>query len=87
LTSTTFVLDIEIVSDYVNRKYCTRDAYGTCNGDCSCLEDSWICGSTDDADYCLHCNHCGGFYELVPNHLTKDEYDFLMKRHKKEYGT
>jgi len=45
--------------DYVNRKYCSRDSYGTCNGDCNCLEDSWSCGSSDDAAYCSNCIHCG----------------------------
>ncbi len=45
--------------DYINRVYCTRDGYGTCNGNCECLEDDWICGDPDDELYCLNCAHCG----------------------------
>lgn len=42
--------------DYANKQYCTRDSYGTCGGNCECIEDSWSC---DTGDYCLNCNHCG----------------------------
>jgi len=42
--------------DYVNKEYCTRDDYGTCDGSCECVEDSWDCKAED---YCLNCNHCG----------------------------
>ena len=45
--------------DYTDRTYCTRDAYGTCNGNCECVYDDWSCGDPDDEAYCLHCNHCG----------------------------
>ncbi len=45
--------------DYVNRVYCTRDGYGTCDENCECLEDDWVCGDPDDELYCLNCAHCG----------------------------
>lgn len=46
--------------DYTNRVYCTRDSQGTCNGNCSCVENSWTCTAPDDPEYCSHCsNHCG----------------------------
>ncbi len=45
--------------DYVNRVYCTRDGYGTCDENCECLEDNWICGDPDDEAFCLNCAHCG----------------------------
>ncbi len=45
--------------DYVNRVYCTRDGYGTCDQNCEFLEDDWDCGEPDDELYCLNCAHCG----------------------------
>lgn len=42
--------------DYVNKLYCTRDEYGTCDENCECLEDNWNC---NEEDYCLNCAHCG----------------------------
>ena len=42
--------------DYVDKVYCTRDSYGTCDENCDCLYDDWSC---NEQDYCLNCDHCG----------------------------
>ena len=42
--------------NYDTKEYCTRDAYGTCDGDCNCIYDQWVC---DSQAYCANCNHCG----------------------------
>lgn len=45
--------------NYTTRRYCTRDQYGNCNPVCQCMNDTGACGTTDDANYCSNCNHCG----------------------------
>jgi len=45
--------------NYTTRQNCTRDAYGNCDANCQCIEDSWSCFPQDDANYCNYCNHCG----------------------------
>jgi len=44
--------------DYLQRKYCTRNEFGTCSNNI-CTENPFVCGNADDTDYCANCNHCG----------------------------
>jgi hypothetical protein len=57
--------------DYTNRKYCTRDSFGSCSSDCQCSYDAWSCGSADDSNYCSNCAHCGdGVCNCGENYLS-----------------